>query len=130
MKKIMLIITMLIFNINIFSFSLDSLEFNEILKKDEYKTKEYILSNNTKEIKKYSISTNSNNVEIKPKNFVLSPQKEQKVYIKVLGKGNRGINEFYLTIIEKNLNKNSSKKNLMYLNKIVQLRQEYFLKEE
>ncbi|MGL5460874.1 MAG: hypothetical protein ACRDBY_14755 [Cetobacterium sp.] len=130
MKKIMLIITMLIFNINIFSFSLDSLEFNETLKKGEYKIREYILSNNTNEIKKYSISINSSNVEIKPKNFVLSPQKKQKIYIKVLGKGNRGINEFYLTITEKNLNKDSSKKNSIFLNKIIQIKQKYFLKEE
>lgn len=129
MKRVVVIIGTLIFNINIFSFSLDSLEFNEILKKEEIKTKEYTLNNNTNEIKKYSISTKSSNVEIEPKSFVLSPQKEQKFNIKVLGKGNEGMNDFYLTIVEKNLNKDSSKKNSLYLNKVVQIKQKYILKE-
>lgn len=128
MKKVLLMLIMLILNINIFSFSLNNLEFDESLKKEETKTKEYVLKNNTKEIKKYSIATNSNNVEVEPKTFVLSPQKEQKFYIKVLGKGKKGLNEYYLTIIEKNLNKDSSKKNPVYLNKVVNIKQKYFLK--
>ena len=115
MKKISLLIIVLIFNIDTFSFSLDSLDFDETLKKEEIKIKEYILNNNTTEIKKYSISTNFSNVEIEPKYFVLAPQKEQKLYIKVFGEGNKGTNEFYLTIIEKVLNKGNSNKNSIYL---------------
>ncbi len=130
MKKILLIIIMLIFNISIFSFSLNNLEFNETIKKGEIKTKEYILGNNTNEIKKYLISIDSTNLEIEPKTFVLPPEKEQKFYIKVLGKGSDGTNEFYLTIIEKNFNRDSSNKNLLYLNKIVQIKQKYFFKEK
>lgn len=130
MKKILLIIIMLILNISIFSFSLNNLEFNETIKKGEIKTKEYILGNNTNEIKKYLISIDSTNLEIEPKTFILPPEKEQKFYIKVLGKGSDGTNEFYLTIIEKNLNRDSSNKNLLYLNKIVQIKQKYFFKEK
>lgn len=130
MKKILLIIIMLIFNISIFSFSLNNLEFNETIKKGEIKTKEYILGNNTNEIKKYLISIDSTNLEIEPKTFVLPPEKEQKFYIKALGKGSDGTNDFYLTIIEKNFNRDSSNKNLLYLNKIVQIKQKYFFKEK
>lgn len=128
MKKILLVITMFVFNINLFSFSLNNLEFDEVLKKDEVKIKEYVLKNNTKGIKKYIISTDSTNIEVKPRSFVLLPQKEKNFNIKVFGKGIDGANEFNLVITEKSLNKDSIEKNAVYLNKIVQIKQKYFLR--
>ncbi|MHA4990812.1 hypothetical protein [Cetobacterium somerae] len=127
MKKILYVIIMLILNINLFSFSLSSIEFDEILKKEEFKTKEYILKNNTDEIKKYTIQTDSKDVEIKPKNFVLSPHKEQSFIIKVLGNGKKGKNEYYMTITEKVLNKSSKQQNSIYVNKVVKIKQKYFI---
>lgn len=127
MKKILYVIIMLILNINLFSFSLSSIEFDEILKKEEFKTKEYILKNNTDEIKKYTIQTDSKDVEIKPKNFVLSPHKEQSFIIKILGNGKKGKNEYYMTITEKVLNKSSKQQNSIYVNKVVKIKQKYFI---
>lgn len=121
-------IVMLLFNISAFSFSLSDLDFDKNLNKGEVKTKKYILTNNMDKIKKYSLSTNSNQVEIKPKTFILAPQKEKEFVIEVLGKGNIGVNEYILTITEKNLNKEKIEGSVLYLNKVVQIKQKYFLK--
>ncbi len=130
MNKLLLVIAILMFNANLFSFSLSSLEFDEVLKKGEYKIKEYTLKNTTNEIKRYSISVDSKNVEIKPKVFVLSPQKEQIFIIKVLGEENKKVNEYNLTIFEKYVNKDGNKQNSVYVNKIVQIKQKYYIKEK
>lgn len=121
-------VLILITGMKIFAFSLDHIEFNESLKLKESKTKEYILTNNTSEIKKYTIKTSSNNVEIKPLTFILAPQKKEKINIKVVGEGKIGANDFFITISEKNLNKDNLGKNTINLNKIVQIKQHYFLK--
>lgn len=128
MNKALVIISLLILKVSTFSFSLDSLEFNETIKRGELKEKEYVLINNTNEVKKYSVSGSLNNIEIKPKTFILSPEKKQKLNLKVLGEGKVGENKFTLTIIEKNLNKDNTKKNPVYLNKVVRIKQKYFLK--
>lgn len=127
-KSVLTFIIMLLFNISTFSFSLSDLDFDKSLKKGEVKTKKYTLINNTDKIKKYLLSTNSNQVEVKPKSFVLAPQKEKEFTIDVLGQGDIGENEYMLTIIEKNLNKEKKEGSVLYLNKVVQIKQKYFLK--
>lgn len=127
MKRILFSIMIVVLNINVFSFSLDNLDFNETLKKNETKTKEYILKNNTTEIKRYKISTDNKAVSVKPDTLILQPQTEKKVLLKVKGMGKKGENQYRLIISEKNLNKDKKTLNNVYLNKIVRIKQKYYL---
>lgn len=126
MKKILFLI-MIVLNMNLFSFSLNSLDFNETLKKGEIKTKEYILKNNTTEIKRYKITTDNKAVNVKPSTLILQPQTEKKILLKVRGIGVKGENQYRLIISEKNLNKDKKTLNNIYLNKVVRIKQKYYL---
>lgn len=97
-------------------------DFNERVKLKTSKTKVYTLTNNSKLLKEYYLSTAEKNIIISPKRFILKPFEKGKFKITVTAE-KKGKKEYYLEISE--MIKRKPKENSVNLNKLFRIKQSY-----
>lgn len=127
MKKISFIM-LIILNTNLFCFSLNSIKFEKIIKKGDSGEKKYELINNTNKTKKYELKTDNDYVKVTPEKFILLKKSRKNFIIKVKGDERKGEHSYHIIINEKILNRDIKNKNIIYLNKIIRIKQKYYIK--
>ena len=130
MKKILTTIFLLTTTINLFAFSIDSIDFEATVKENEIKEKEFTITNKGKENLKYTFSTDKDNVTVTPKSFIIMPDKSKKFTVKLKGAGTKGDNYYYLIIREHPMIKRDPNKKsgaTLILDKVIKIEQKYIL---
>lgn len=126
MKKIIILIVMIITSsLSSYSFQMDTVNFDKVIKKNDKESKEYTIVNNSFDLKEYElyIEETPNNIKIEPKKFKLKPNDEQIVNLTIEGTKRKGEYSYYFVVIDKNLSEKKS--NAAILNKKIRIKQKY-----
>ncbi|MGL6063487.1 MAG: hypothetical protein ACRC0S_00110 [Fusobacteriaceae bacterium] len=117
----------LIVSVVSYSFQMDRVDFDEVIEKGKTKSKEYTIHNNSKDIKQYEISIEGKypNIKVSPSKFVIKPDADKEITVKIKGEGKKGENSYYLVFTERNLTQ--QRDNKVIVNKKIRIKQKYII---
>ncbi|MGL5725163.1 hypothetical protein [Cetobacterium sp.] len=127
MRKYIFYLIIIVKSLLIYSFQIDSLNFDEIVLKNEVKSKKYTIFNNSNYIKEYDVKIEGDypNIKISPSKFRLKPSEEKSIILNIKGEGKSGENIYFLVFSEKNLS--AKQNNSVVVNKKIRIKQNYKL---
>lgn len=105
-KFIYFVLIIFLIRDNIFAISIDSLDFNQKLKKGEKVEKIMTIANNSNETLEYILAIEgTKNIEIDYKKFSLKSKETKKISFKIVAEREVGDKDFFIIITEKKLEK-------------------------